>query len=411
MYELIRANRVKSFVLLALMAVIFLLLGYFIGRGYGFGGEVGVAIAVIVWTVMCLVSYFGGGSILLTMNRARRINHDDHRRLFNVVEEMSIASGMPMPKVYIIDDAAMNAFATGRNPQTASVAITSGLLSKLNRDELQGVIAHEMSHVRNRDILFMTLAAVTVGAVVLIADLYLRHVFWFGGGRRRHSRSSEGGGGAQAIAMIIALVLAILAPILARLLYLACSRKREYLADASAAEMTRYPEGLAGALQKISGSHQKLSGANRATAPMYIVNPLAAAGSKSSSLWSTHPATQERIKILRNMVHGASVNDYSKAWMSVSGKAAMPASAVAAAKPVSIRGAESDKQNPRDRVRQAVDIIRRIEGFLFIACACGVKFKIPPKYKKGEVRCPNCNKSTDLKAHQAKKETKSGVPH
>ncbi len=208
------------------------------------------------------------------------------------------------------------------------------------------------------------------------------------------------------IAMLIALVLAILAPILARLLYLACSRKREYLADASAAEMTRYPEGLAGALQKISGSHEKLAGANRATAPMYIVNPLAAAGSKSSSLWSTHPATTERIKILRNMVHGASVNDYSKAWMSVSGRTAMPASAVAATKPVPIRGSKPDKQDPRDRARQAIDIIRRIEGFLFVACMCGVKFKIPPKYKKGKVRCPNCSKSIDLKASRAEKGAK-----
>jgi heat shock protein HtpX len=242
----------------------------------------------------------------------------------------------------------MNAFATGRKPETASVAITSGLLAKLNRDELQGVIAHEMGHVRNRDILFMTIAGVTVGAVVLIADAYLRHMFWFGGGSRRHGRSRGGDGGAQALLMIIALVLAILAPILAQLLYLACSRRREYLADASAAEMTRYPEGLAAALQKISGPRGKVEGANRATAPMYIVNPLAAKGS-SGSLWSTHPPTEERINILRSMVHGASVKDYHDAWQAVSGGASVPVSARVDAKPVAIRDAATRKRKRRIR--------------------------------------------------------------
>lgn len=402
MYELIRANRAKSFGLIAGLGVVLVLLGYFIGCSYGLGGTPGVVIAVVIWTVMCLVSYFGGGSILLTASGARRIEHKDHPKLFNVVEEMAIASGMPVPKVYIMDDVAMNAFATGRSPKTASVAITSGLLAKLSRDELQGVIAHEMSHVKNRDILFMTLAGVTVGAVVLIADVYLRSMFW-GGGRRRHGRSSKGGGQAQAIIMIAALVFAILAPILARLLYLACSRKREYLADASAAEMTRYPAGLAAALQKISGAPHKLEGANRATAPMYIVNPLKAAGT-AGSIWSTHPPTGERIKILRNMVHGASIDDYNRAWTKTSGAASMPASALAASKAVPIRGGEQDKQDPRERARQAVDIIRRIEGFLFVACACGVKFKVPPKYKKDTVSCPNCHKLVNLKSRPPGKE-------
>ena len=202
MYELIRANKAKSFGLMFLLAILLLALGYTIGEGYGLGGLSGLSVAAIIWIVMCLVSYFAGGAIVLTMSGAKQIQHDDHPRLFNVVEEMCIASGMPMPKVYIIDDQAMNAFATGRNPETASVAITSGLLAKLNRDELQGVIAHEMSHVKNRDILFMTMAGVTVGAIVLVADVFLRSM-WYGGGRRRHGRSSsKGGGQAQAIMML-----------------------------------------------------------------------------------------------------------------------------------------------------------------------------------------------------------------
>jgi heat shock protein HtpX len=397
MYEQIRANRAKSIGLLGLLAIILVTLGYFIGGAFGVGGHPGVAIAAVIWIVLCLVSYFAGDSILLGMSGARRIEKKDHPRLFNVVEEMSIASGTPMPKVYIIDDQGMNAFATGRKPETASVAITSGLLARLNRDELQGVMAHEMSHVKNRDILFMTIAGVTVGAVVLIADAYLRHVFWFGGRSRRHGRSRSGGGGAQALLMVIALVLAILAPILAQLLYLACSRRREYLADASAAEMTRYPEGLAAALQKISGPRGKVEGANRATAPMYIVNPLAAKGS-SGSVWSTHPPTGERINILRSMVHGASVKDYHNAWQAVTGSAAVPASARASADPVAIRGSGKEEKSPRERAREAVDIIRRIEGFALLTCACGLKLKIPPGYKRDRVKCPNCKEFIALAA-------------
>lgn len=398
MHELIRENRLKSIGLLGMLAIVLVALGYFIGGAFGIGGHPGIAIAAVIWIVMCLVSYFAGDSILLTMSRARRIEKRDHPRLFNVVEEMSIASGMPVPKIYIIDDQGMNAFATGRKPETASVAITSGLLAKLNRDELQGVMAHEMSHVKNRDILFMTIAGVTVGAVVLIADAYLRHMFWFGGGSRRHGRSRSGGdGGAQALLMVISLVLAILAPILARLLYLACSRRREYLADASAAEMTRYPEGLAAALQKISGPSGRVEGANRATAPMYIVNPLAAKGS-SGSVWSTHPPTEQRINILRSMVHGASVKDYHDAWQAVTGTSAMPVSARVDAKEVAVRDSDKEKKDPRERAREAVDIIRRLEGFALLTCACGLKLKIPPGYKKDNVQCPNCKQTIVLAA-------------
>ena len=217
---------------------------------------------------------------------------------------MRIAASLPaMPSVFIIDTPVPNAFAVGLNPERACVAVTVGLLERLNRDELQGVIAHELGHISNRDTLFMTLAGVTLGAIVLLADAGMRMMFW-GGGRRRSSSSSGKGGGAAAILMIAALVLAILAPILARLLYFACSRQREYLADASAAQYTRYPAGLANALRKIALQQdpQKIP-VNRVVAPMYAINPLAAAG--SASIFGTHPPTEERIRRLMEMQGGA----------------------------------------------------------------------------------------------------------
>src|ERR671933_710360 len=212
---------------------------------------------------------------------------------------MAIAAGLPMPKVYIIDDSAPNAFATGRDPQHASVAVTSGLLEKLDRDELQGVIAHEMSHVGNYDIRYAMLVGVLVGTTVLISDFFLRGL-WFGGGRRR-----EGGGGqAQLIMMIIAIVLAILAPLFARLLQLSISRQREYLADATAVKLTRNPKGLADALQKISDDREVLEVANRATAHLYIVNPIKRFEKRAKGVFSTHPPIEERIQILRALESG-----------------------------------------------------------------------------------------------------------
>src|SRR5919202_3458063 len=215
---------------------------------------------------------------------------------------MTIAAGLPMPKVYIIDDTAPNAFATGRDPEHASVAVTSGLLEKLNRDELQGVIAHEMSHVGNFDIRYAMLVGILVGTTVLISDFFLRGL-WFGGGRRR-----EGGGQAQLIMIAIAIVLAILAPLLARLIQLSISRQREYLADASAVQLTRNPKGLADALQKISGDQEVLEVANRATAQLYIVNPIKAFEKRSKGLFSTHPPIEQRIEILRQMETGGPVD-------------------------------------------------------------------------------------------------------
>src|SRR4051812_20696212 len=296
-------NKRNSLLLIAGFLAFVAVFGYVIG--YAWIGDptralFGLVLAFVVGTISGLATYYGGARIVLAASRAREITHDDAPVLFNVVEEMAIASGLPMPKVYIIEDSAPNAFATGRDPEHASVAVTSGLLDKLNRDELQGVIAHEMSHVGNFDIRYAMLVGILVGTTVLISDFFLRGL-WFGGGRRRE----DGGGQAQIIMTVLALVLAILAPIFARLLQLSISRQREYLADATAVSLTRNPKGLADALQKISEDREVLEVANRATAHLYIVNPIKKFEKGAKGLFSTHPPIEERIQILRSMETGS----------------------------------------------------------------------------------------------------------
>ena len=301
--ERIAINRRNSLLLIAAFLAFVAVFGYVIGWawiGDPVGAIFGLVLAFVVGIVTGLATYYGGDRMVLAASRAREITHDDAPVLFNVVEEMAIAAGLPMPKVYIIDDSAPNAFATGRDPEHASVAVTSGLLEKLNRDELQGVIAHEMSHVGNFDIRYAMLVGILVGTTVLISDFFLRGLWLGGGGRGR----GEGGGYIQLIMMVIAIALAILAPLFARLLQLSISRQREYLADASAVRLTRNPKGLADALQKISGDREVLEAANRATAHLYIVNPVKGFEKRAKGLFSTHPPIQERIQILRFMETG-----------------------------------------------------------------------------------------------------------
>lgn len=298
-YTQIAANRRASW---ALMLVVTLLLVALAGTaGYALGFEwYGIPFAFILAAILGSGSYFGGDRLVLAASDAREIDRADPpdtlKQLLNVVEEMRLASGQPMPRVYVIPDTAPNAFATGRDPKHASLAVTSGLLEKMDRDELQGVVAHEMSHIRNFDIRFMLLIGVMVGTIALLADWFLRISFWGGVSGRR--RSSEGGGGAMAVVAIVALLLSVISPIVGRLVMLAASRRREGLADVSAVELTRNPLGLADALRKIAADPEVLEVANKATQHLYIVNPIKAFEKRSSSMWDTHPPLAERIEVL-----------------------------------------------------------------------------------------------------------------
>lgn len=400
MWELIRANQRKSIVLFMLMGAILVALGFFVGETYfpGQGGAAGALVAVAIWVIWSGVAYWGGDSILLGLSRAQEVTHDVHPQLFNVVEEMKIAANLPaMPKIYIIDDESPNAFATGTRPDKCAVAITSGLLNRLNRHELQGVIAHEMSHLMNRDVLFVTFAGIMLGTIVLISDFFLRSL-WFGGGRSRSRRSGKDSGGGGGALIIIALVLAILAPLLTQLFYFALSRKREFLADASAVRLTRYPEGLASALEKISVPGTALLNANRVTAPMYIVNPLRKATGSSSNWFSTHPPSDQRIKVLRNMMHGASYVNYQTAFKMVTGKDVIPGSALKDKTPVGLFtpveqvGAPVTKAQKRD----VGDLVRAVNGYVFLTCLCGLKLKLPPTFKQSHLNCPRCKRNIEV---------------
>ena len=299
MYEEIGQNIRNSIILVVVFAAVLILLGYIFGQVAGFG-YFGIVLAFIISTAMALTGYFRGDKIVLAVSRAKPASREKYPQLYNIVEELIIASGLPMPKLYIIhDNDAPNAFATGRDPDHASIAVTTALLNRLNRTELQGVLAHELSHIGDYDILFATLIGIMVGMVALMADFFLRYTFW-GGGRRRSSNNSSGGNG---FIMILALALAILAPLFALIIQLAVSRQREYLADANAALMTRYPEGLASALEKISRNPGVLEVSNRATQHLYIISPIKSIRDrkKKSSLFSTHPPVEDRIKRLREM--------------------------------------------------------------------------------------------------------------
>lgn len=325
MFQQIESNKRLSVLLMVMVTALLVVVGWAIGGAWDLPWYVGVSVALAVAIVVGCISYYSGGRIVLALSGAREIRKRDHPRLFNVVEEMAIAAGMPMPRVYIIEDSAPNAFATGRKPEEAAIAVTRGLLEKLNRDELQGVVAHEMSHIRNYDVLFMTMMAVMVGSVALLCDAFLRATYWGGGRYRSRSRRTSGSN----VMVLIALVLAILAPLIGKLIQLAASRRREYLADASAALLTRYPPGLASALRKISADPEPLEAANRATQHMYIVNPLKGMGARAQSLWSTHPPIEERIKRLDRMSYmavreEAAVAEASRP-VSVAGRGVLPA--------------------------------------------------------------------------------------
>ncbi len=296
MYDQIARNKLRSALLIGAFVALLILIGYVFGEVVG-SGPTGVTIALLVAFVMTWGSYWYSDRIVLAMSQARPVDRDSEPYIVNTIEGLAIAAGLPTPRAYIIEDPAPNAFATGRDPEHAAIVLTRGLVDKLDRLELEGVIAHELAHVKNRDTLVQTLAAVLAGSVVFLAD-WMRRSFLWGGSRRR---DDQGSGQGQAIVLVVALILAVLAPVFATLIQMAISRKREYLADASAALLTRYPAGLANALRKIAADTNRLRVASKATASLYIQNPLRDYGGALNALFDTHPPIEERIRRLEAM--------------------------------------------------------------------------------------------------------------
>lgn len=296
LYQQISKNKRKTFLLITIFSVLVLVIGWAIGYLFNNDPFSGLLITVVILAVYVPITILTAGSQVLRMSGAKEIQREDHPQLFDVVEELSLAARIPVPKVYIVNDPAPNAFATGIKPEKGAVAFTTGLLEKLNREELAGVAAHEISHIRNYDIRLMTICVALVGVIVLIAHFGSRMLFFRGmrgGGRNQRSNP---------IIMIIALVFVILAPVAAQFVQLAVSRNREYLADASAVELTRNPKGLIKALRKISGDPQEVKHAKEATASMYISQPFGKKRKKKKgSLWATHPPIESRIERLENM--------------------------------------------------------------------------------------------------------------
>lgn len=296
-YDRIASNRRRTLLLMAVFFVIVALAATAVGIVAGL--PPGLAPIVIVFIgIFVVFSYYGSDKVALNVAGARQVGEAEEKELYRVVENLCIGSGLPMPKVYVIEDQSMNAFATGRDPEHASIAVTRGLMNKLERRELEGVLAHELSHIGNRDTLLMGTVVVLIGLLALLADIGLR-LTWFGAGTRRSygGRNSKGAG----IIVVVALLFIILSPIIARIIAMAVSRQREYLADASGALLTRFPEGLASALEKISGDTDPLDQATKATEHLYFVNPLSPHKSKLNNLFSTHPPVEERIRLLRAM--------------------------------------------------------------------------------------------------------------
>lgn len=292
-YSQIDSNKRKTAFLIAMFVIVVIAVGYVFSKAFLWGWP-GVALISVFAIIFPIISYYNSDKVALAVSGARQARKPEHAQLINIVESLSIAAGVPAPEVYVINDPAPNAFATGRDPKHSSIAVTTGLLEKMDKYELEGVIAHEMSHVRNLDIRLMTIVVMLVGVISILSNVFMRSL-WYGGAKSSDERSGNIG----IIFMVIGLVLAILSPIIAELIKFAVSRKREYLADASGAMLTRYPEGLANALKKIAKDQNQLKTASSATAHLFISNPFK---KKSfSNLFSTHPPIELRIKKLENM--------------------------------------------------------------------------------------------------------------
>lgn len=388
MWEQIQANRRRSAALVLGMAAVLAGLGFFGGEALAprGGGLVGLAAAAVILLVQLGIYFTASESLALQGIAAREVGHEEIPRLHNIVEEMKIAAGLPsMPRILLVADPAPNAFAIGRKTENSAIAVTTGLLQHLDRDELQGVIAHEIGHIRNRDAQFMTLAIVMLGTIVILSDMVGRSFYLGRAGRARSN--SRGGGQAQVVILLLALLFAILAPLMAQILYFACSRRREYLADASGAQFTRYPEGLASALEKISAAPVQVAFASRTTAPMFIVNPLQAA-SGSVGLFSTHPSTEERVRILRGM-GGASLADYQAAYAAARGGRVIGSGSLAGSTPLERRpsSGEGPVLGSRGGARDAAAFVG---GYVPVVCGCGLETRVPSSYAQPTLRCIRC---------------------
>jgi heat shock protein HtpX len=451
MWEQIRYNQTMSVALVVGMGLLLLLLGYLLGviSGTFFFqtpfihlliipayvpwphslsifdvGILGVIIAAIAWAIASLITYFRGDNILLGLSKAKKFSLEDSTRLYNIIDEMKIASGLEaMPAMYIIDDPAPNAFAIGRDPKKAAVIVTSGLLTKLNRDELQGVIGHEIAHIKNRDVLLMVMCSVLFFTMIFLARLP-GNLSW---GRATGIKNSSSESALSdtlnlfiiffAIFLVVYIflmiflqfhmpstgiifslvltpfIMAVLVglPFVALIIYYTLSRRREYLADASSALYTRYPAGLASALEKIASANYQMLNTNPATSPLYIVNPLPRRGKQPGKLTWTHPPISERIRILRAMAY-ASYADYDLAYRQIRNinKSIIPDAVLAAAGSSVIRAAVPDELDHIQRARETSNLLWNLNNYRTINCACGTKMRLPPGFKLSEVRCPHC---------------------
>ncbi|MFW6171521.1 MAG: M48 family metalloprotease [Planctomycetota bacterium] len=401
MWEQIESNKRKSVLIVTAMGLILVGVGLALGQlftGQFQGAFLGGAIAFGIWLTLWLLTRSRGDDVMLQIAGAREIKKQDHPRLFNVVEEMTIAAQLSkMPRVFIVDDQSPNAFAVGSDSGKASVAVTIGLLRILNRDELQGVVAHEIGHIKNRDVALMTTAGIMLGVIVILADLGMR-AMWLGGATRRSRNNSGGGGGVQLVIMIVALIFMILSPILAQLIYFALSRRREYLADACGAMYTRWPEGLASALEKLGGTRVPQADQNRVTAPMYIVRPLRQGEQRSlNSAFSTHPPPAERIKVLRGMGGNADFHAYDQAFSQATGKHVLGTRTLSATDRVDVRAPtalDDDGGSPHQRLRQASNAFLAGAGYTRRTCGhCDAVLKIPPERRGRRMACPRCGKT------------------
>jgi heat shock protein HtpX len=423
MWELIRANKRKALFFVFLMGALLAGVGFSVVELYmPRHGVFGIPVALLIWLVLFLIAYWGGDKIVMSMAGARKIKKIDNARLFNVVEEMKIASGLAhMPDIYIIDTHALNAFATGLKPNKCAIAITTGLLEALNRDELQGVIAHEMAHIKNRDILYMTVVCVMMGSIIILRDFVFspfRHAGTRTGfGRTSRSRSNSSSGGSPYI-MIFIIIFLILAPIIAQLIYFAISRKREYLADACGVQFTRNPLGLANALGKIGGNLKPLKVGNSAIKPFFISNPEA---KSLSSLTSTHPPINKRIAILNGMA-GLGFKNYEQSFRKITGtkSSLLPKSAINTAPPIPLPNLPQTQAIPQpvktaipaplmaamaqapvtqtpepsklDKHREVTNMMWKLDGLTEIKCDCETLMRLPIEYLGQEITCPHCSK-------------------